>query len=83
MRRLHAFVILLLGVVVVCPTQFAGAQTISDDDVDTYPPMVGIHNFQPICANNTDPLDIETQRGCEVRQRLIAAMETDELLKGG
>lgn len=82
MKRLNGHVTSLGLACARLLVSFVASQTNSDDVTGVYPPIVGIHNFQPICANNTAALDTEVQRGCEVRQRLIAAMETDELLQG-
>ena len=69
--------------------------SIKDDDPDPPPATVGIGKLQPICpttttttsggSGNTDggyDDDDAQERGCEVREMLVSAMESDDQLQG-
>lgn len=58
------------------------AGDVRDDGSDIT--MVGIHNIKQYCDDDeTSSLEeLKDYEGCRKRRRILAAMETDELLKG-
>lgn len=85
MKTLNVLVALSGLAVSTSTTSSSDSQTTSDDVVtDTHAPMVGVGGFRRVCAIDAGETTADggTQKGCAVQQKLLEAMQEDDLLQG-
>lgn len=64
-------------------TDSGAVSTSGADDDESDITIVGLHNIRRYCDNTSTSTDGSIDdEGCRKRRRILAAMETDELLKG-